>query len=145
MAILEDNQRRGVGAHMADTGITNVDQCFKELDEILNSDWRTVCKEFNRIILGEAVPECMEECPVDTGTMRATIPDSSGVKATDTACVGIVGCGGPSAAYCRRQHEDLTFKHPVGKAKFIEDPVNRIAPKIPEKIAARMRHKGGSR
>lgn len=32
--------------------------------------------------------------------------------------------------YAVRQHEDLTFHHPHGKAKYLEDPFNRNKSKV---------------
>lgn len=36
--------------------------------------------------------------------------------------------------YAFRVHEDLYAFHPVGKAKFLEDPINRYKPIMPKKL-----------
>lgn len=35
-----------------------------------------------------------------------------------------VGFGGAAEAYAVVQHENQNFAHPIGKAKFLEDPLN---------------------
>ena len=174
MAILEDYQRRRVGDHMTDTGITNVDQCQKALEEIAVTEWGAVCKAFEKVVLETIMPECMEECPVDTGVLKASIPLCSGVESNSLACTATIGAGGAAADYAVRQHEDLTLHHPAmtrgpgtthsrdvvmskfasfvpspagqyGKAKFIEDPVMRNAPKMAQMIASKLKWRGGSR
>lgn len=40
--------------------------------------------------------------------------------------------GGYASIYAARQHEELEWVHPKkGKAKYLEDPANRVAPEIP--------------
>ncbi len=68
-------------------------------------------------IMGDA----KELVPVDTGALRA-----SGVVWTPTVTpermeVGL-SFGGPAAPYALVQHEDLTFFHDDGQAKFLEVP-----------------------
>jgi hypothetical protein len=128
---------------MADTGITNVDKCLKSLDEFAGTEWGAVCKAYETVVLGVIVPECMDECPVDTGALRASIPLCSDVKATPTVCVGFIGAGGIAGDYALRQHEDLTLHHEVGKSKFIEDPVMRNAPKVAGMVASKLKMRGG--
>jgi hypothetical protein len=59
------------------------------------------------------------QTPVDTGALRAS------------GRVTLIGAVGPKfivelgyhTNYAAAVHEDLTAAHPVGKAKFLEDPV----------------------
>ena len=65
--------------------------------------------------------------PVDTGALRASgfvqLPVYTGKVASVT-----LGFGGPSAPYAVIVHEDLTKRHPVGQAKYLEIPLRaRIA------------------
>jgi hypothetical protein len=59
--------------------------------------------------------------PVDTGALRASgfveppIPTAMGASIT-------LGFGGPSAPYAVIVHEDLTKRHRVGQAKYLEIP-----------------------
>lgn len=59
--------------------------------------------------------------PVDTGVLRASgyvePPTQSGSVVTVT-----LGYGGAAQAYATVQHEDLSFHHTVGQAKYLEIP-----------------------
>ena len=59
--------------------------------------------------------------PVDTGALRASgfvdPPVISGTRAEVS-----FGFGGPAAPYAVVVHEDLTKRHPVGQAKYLEIP-----------------------
>jgi hypothetical protein len=69
-----------------------------------------------------------ELCPVDKGTLRA----SSQVKRDgDTVYVGY---GGAASAYALVQHESLHFHHPVGQAKFLEQPFDEMLPEIIKRL-----------
>jgi len=67
-----------------------------------------------------------EQCPVETDAMRssATVKPLNGGKTQE------LSYGGASAAYVHRQHEDLTYNHPVGNAKFLENPLRENADKV---------------
>jgi len=60
--------------------------------------------------------------PVDTGALRASgfveVP-----KPTARGFAMEIGFGGPSAPYAVIVHEDLTKRHPVGQAKYLEIPL----------------------
>ncbi len=76
----------------------------------------------------------MERAPVDFGVLKGsayvTLPELKGGDAEV-----IVGFGGPAKDYAIVQHEDLTYRHPVGEAKFLEKAVDEEAPNIPGIIA----------
>lgn len=93
--------------------ITGVDESIKGLEAFAKRDWKDTVKAFEKVIVGEIVPECQRECPVDTGELRASIPLCSGVRQVSEGVIGIVGAGGLAADYALRQHEDLTFHHPA--------------------------------
>lgn len=63
--------------------------------------------------------------PVDLGALRASgfvaPPLQSG-----TMIAVEMGFGGPSAPYAVVQHEDLTLRHRVGQAKYLEIPFRLI-------------------
>ena len=46
--------------------------------------------------------------------------------------------GGPAEKYAHRQHEDLTFKHKVGRAKFLESAINDAEVGMLARIAKRI-------
>jgi hypothetical protein len=113
------------------------DQCLAKFRELMNSEWGRTCQAFHDVTMGKIMPECVEECPVDTGTLQASIPECSHVTATPNVCVAVIGAGGAASAYALVQHEHLEYHHTHGKAKYIEDPVLRNAPDVPAMVAAR--------
>lgn len=86
------------------------------------------------------ITEAQIECPVapDGGTLRASAhvqpAEISGTKVSVRA-----GFGGPAIPYALRQHEELTYRHTVGKAKYLEDPTRRLGAKADQEIAADIR------
>lgn len=83
------------------------------------TEWAHVC-----------ATECRHQCPVDKGTLRASI----GVERNDSEKCVYIGCGGAAKAYALRQHQDASLGHTVGKSHFISDPVYMLSEKIPEYI-----------
>jgi len=71
--------------------------------------------------------------PVATGTLRGTayvtIPDIQGNKVTVH-----IGYGGPSAPYALYVHENMMAHHPVGQAKYLEQPFNEALPGMPDRL-----------
>lgn len=81
--------------------------------------------------------ESLRQVPRDTGTLA----DSQFWNVTGnyrTGWTGTIGYGGkgnpinpktgrPASSYMGAVHEDLTAHHPIGKAKFLEDPVREYA------------------
>jgi hypothetical protein len=65
--------------------------------------------------------------------------------------IGFVGFCGPAGAgnagetndedvgYAVYVHEDLSARHTKGKAKFLEDPLNRRLPEMARRLAERIR------
>ena len=94
--------------------------------------------------------EAIDETPIDTGTLRRSgtvtvgaLPD--GAQVYEAAASGsdmkdaFPGPEGKEKAvyisfntpYARRQHEELDYNHPRGgKAKYLEDPFNRLKKKV---------------
>jgi hypothetical protein len=60
--------------------------------------------------------------PVDTGALRASGFVEPPVVTPEGGSVTL-GFGGPSAPYAVIVHEDLTKRHPVGQAKYLEIPL----------------------
>jgi len=81
----------------------------------------------------EAFAQSQHEVPVRTGALKG-----SGSVVIDGNEVDI-GYGGPSAGYALHVHEDLTAHHrPPTKAKFLEDPVNRVMAGMESRIQAKV-------
>jgi len=76
--------------------------------------------------------ESVKECPVDKGRLRASGYVSPPVDAENPAAT--VGYGTDYAIYV---HERTELRHPVGKAKFLSDPMNRRLSGYQQRIAAR--------
>lgn len=63
-----------------------------------------------------------EYVPVDTGALRASGHVEPPLRTAHGGAVTL-GYGGPSAPYAVIVHEDLTKRHPVGGAKYLELPL----------------------
>ena len=67
--------------------------------------------------------------PVDTGVLRSSghvqrpEVDRNGVRVT-------LGYGGPAEAYALAVHENLRARHPVGQAKYLEQPLLEALPEV---------------
>lgn len=84
---------------------------------------------------GEAImTESKKLCPVDLGNLRSTghvtPPEEHGGHVTVT-----LGYGGPAAKYAVAQHERLDFKHTVGQAKYLEEPMLAASQGLDARIA----------
>lgn len=74
-------------------------------------------------VLGEKIRgDSILQTPVDTGNLRAShyVESADGVRGP----IVEIGVGGPSQPYAVRQHEDMSLRHPVGNAKFLENAFN---------------------
>lgn len=82
----------------------------------------------------EVMEESKRECPVDTGTLRSSgFVQPPDVERGEMSV--LLGYGGAAAEYAVFVHEDLTARHPVGKAKFLEDPIRREVPRLARDLA----------
>lgn len=83
--------------------------------------------------------EAKQRAPLDVGTLRnsgyVTLPrtDSEGTFVE-------VGFGGAAKAYAVKQHEELSYRHDVGEAKYLERAINATEKEVMahvERVAAR--------
>lgn len=95
-------------------------------------------KQANIFIKQEAeliMTDSKEQCPVDTGALRSSGYVDGDVTVTGSNVSIKLGYGGvatqvnsktgePTTSYALQVHENLESHHPVGKAKFLEDPFN---------------------
>lgn len=126
-------------------------------DEILRSLERLgqTGAEIGLRVLGDAAKEVVaaakQLAPVDEedgGQLRDSIRAAKPVRTrAGRISAAVVAGGAPlkrvlgkrkANVYAVIQHEDLTLKHKVGGPKFIEKPINAIAPKIPDRLQAEM-------
>lgn len=87
----------------------------------------------------EILDESMKQVPFDTGTlMQSAFYEITGHWRTGwNAVIGYGGngdpvnpkTGKPASYYVMAVHEDLEAYHPLGKAKFLEDPAREYARK----------------
>lgn len=85
----------------------------------------------------EILDESMKQVPIETTTlMSSAYWEITGYWRTGwNAIVGYGGngdpvnpiTGKPASSYMMAVHEDLSARHPVGKAKYLEDPVREYA------------------
>jgi hypothetical protein len=95
---------------------------------------------------GEGImAESKEQVPVRDGILKGTghvqLPREEAGRVTVT-----LGYGGPAAPYALRQHEELSYKHTVGKAKYLSDPADAAVAGMDRRVAAvieRSIEKGG--
>jgi hypothetical protein len=74
---------------------------------------------------GEGImAESKTEVPVDKGILKSTGHVEPPREERGTVVVKI-GYGGAAAPYALRQHEELSYRHTVGKAKYLTDPAER--------------------
>lgn len=96
----------------------------------------------------DILKESLNEVPRDTQTLATSA--FYDIQEAYNGFVGIVGYGGnddptnpksgvPASDYMIRVHEDLEAYHPIGKAKFLEDPVNRYEEKLPRTFSENVR------
>lgn len=78
--------------------------------------------------------ESKREVPVKTGALRGSgqvdLPVDEGRRWRVR-----LGYGDQSVGYAVHVHERLDTFHPVGKAKYLEDPLQRAAPGLPRRLA----------
>lgn len=114
------------------------DECFRRLEQVTAAEFERAGEAFADVCMGPILTASQEQCPVDTGTMRASGQACSYVEIAPGVCVVHLGYGGAASKYARRQHEELNYHHKVGKAKFLEDPIREMAPAMGEMVKARL-------
>lgn len=98
----------------------------------------------------ETMAEAKKETPVDEGVLRGSghvqLPTRDGDRVSvELGFGGPAGTGNQGATnpedvgYAVYVHEDLTAHHTVGKAKYLEDPLNRRRSGLPRRLARRIR------
>jgi len=79
--------------------------------------------------------EAKEQTPVDTGVLRASgHVDEPMIQGSKVSVQ--LGFGGVAEAYAIPVHENLTARHPVGNAKYLENPMLAATGELEAKLAA---------
>lgn len=80
--------------------------------------------------------------PVDTGVLRGSgvvlQPERMGSRV-----VVRLGYGGAARAYALKQHEELSYAHRTGQARFLVEGIRRSLPGASQRIAADIRARLG--
>lgn len=79
-----------------------------------------------------------DDVPVDTGALRST-GQVKQPEITGSAVRVELGFGGPAAPYALFVHEKTENHHNVGRAKYLEAPVNEYAGQFETNLATRIR------
>lgn len=95
----------------------------------------------------EILNESKNQVPVYSGPPRkgvipGALKNSGHVSLPQRTAHGTevtIGYGGAAEAYAWVQHERRDFKHRVGKAKYLEDPMRAAAPGLAARLAGRLR------
>ena len=73
--------------------------------------------------------EAKKRAPVDFGTLKGsgyvTLPRRQGGET-----IVEVGFGGAAKAYAKRQHEELSYRHEVGEAKYLENAISHTEAEV---------------
>ncbi len=80
--------------------------------------------------------------PVDWGNLRAS-GHVDEPKVSGTGASVELGFGGPATPYALRQHEELSYTHEVGEAKYLEKPLIAAMDGLAARLGARIRRELG--
>lgn len=83
----------------------------------------------------QTMTESKLETPVETGALRAS-GHVDGPHDEGSAVWIELAYGGAAAGYALIVHERTDVHHPVGKAKYLEDPAMRMADRLPRSLNA---------
>lgn len=124
---------------------------FENLDKIQNAiiasgkQGAIVAAKALRWEAQEAFANSQDEVPVDTSALKksARIVPELGVATNGNEVFVTLTYGSTAEDYAVIVHEDLQANHPHGKAKYLEDPLNRqshgIAGRIADKVERAMK------
>ena len=120
-----------------DITLTGTEEVLRKL-EMFSAGLPGEMRKALRQVAKEGVyADSQEDVPVKEGHLKGTghisvsASDSSGTTARVTY-------GGLEAPYAVEVHENLAAQHPNGKAKFLEEPLNRRAPVFARDVAANL-------
>ena len=120
----------------------NFSKFYKNIDVAMSRVFRGTKKATTQACK-EILEDSLTEVPRDTDTLASSgFYEVTGSYKNFEGRVGYGGNGDPenpkdglrTSEYAVAVHEDLYAAHPIGKAKYLEDPVRRYAQKFPRAI-----------
>lgn len=120
--------------------LKGVDEVNKRIKEYMKESWDNAGVAWWDTVNEHVFLPSQDQCPVKTGAMKSTGQNELITTPHTITCE--VGYGSEATPYTIAQHERLDFHHEVGKAKFLEDPVNAAVPLLPQALIDRL---GGKR
>lgn len=122
-------------------------QAMKDADKLTQAAGRGLFGLGNRIITAAKL-----ETPVGGPPYSPNDPHPGLLRASEYAAAPLIegtrvsvtlGAGGGASDYAKAQHENTKFRHHVGKAQFIKDPFDQLAPgglaDVRDEIAAHLK------
>jgi len=135
MAVVFRQQTRGPGGVEIVTTVVGIEKALAAVRavgaDVVREMGGALYREGLRIIAASR-----REVPVRDGILRSTWHVELPQVASSGETVVELGYGGPSAPYALRQHEELSYRHTVGKAKYLEDPFRAHVPTMDARLAA---------
>lgn len=122
---------------MDDITFTGLDKLAK----LLSVGGQAATRATGRALRSEAnaaFNESQRQVPVATGALRASGEVDGPNYLGNSELEVTIGYGGAAGPYALIVHENLEAHHPVGKAKYLEDPVNEQIDGMAERIASRV-------
>lgn len=107
---------------MAGVKVTGVQQVLTAISKAKVDTGKTIAAGLEACA-GVVYRKSQKLVPVDKGRLKAS--GRYGVSGVGRAAKAFVEYGGPDAPYALYVHEDMTKRHPVGQAKFVEDAVRQ--------------------
>lgn len=101
-------------------------------------DIRAAVAEGLNIVAHEVQRQSVDRAPIDEGTLRESIVVTPADAQDLTAQVST------DVIYAVRQHEELDWHHERGEAKYMENAVNHIRPRIEKIIGAAVKRRMGA-
>jgi len=104
------------------------------ISRLIRENWKDAKKALlqeGNIILNDSI----KQTPVEFGDLRrsGTVEEVKDTKKEYEIAIGF------NTTYAAAVHEDLNAHHPVGKAKYLEDPLMARVDDIPKNIAKRVK------
>lgn len=116
--------------------LKGVDEVNKRIKEHMKENWDNVAVAWWDTVQENVMIPSLEQVPVKTGALKAS---GQNIPVNTLHSIGCeVGYGSEAAPYALIQHERLDFHHDVGKAKYLEDPVNAAIPILPKELIRRL-------